>query len=175
MRHQPRPTRATVLHAVTQEILDRQDGRIPTDLDDVDTFFAGQEDLIGALLLRWHTLLAARIERALAEEPDDREGSVIDAWRHAAADYRGVRMVIDELATNPPTEAIRRAVATTARHDQAAMAVAAGLASAFDEPAVRVGHRLELAARRRMQTDDATSHAPQRHAALGKLKEMLRG
>jgi hypothetical protein len=173
MKDQPKPTRATVLHTVTQEILTRQDGRIPTDVDHVDTFFADEEDLADALLLRWHTLLTARIERALAEEPDDREASVIEALCHAAKDYRGVRLVIDELATNPPTEAVARAARTTARHDWAAMAVAAGLASDFDEPAIRIGHRLELAARQRMRADDATRPASQRESALSKLKAML--
>ena len=55
MKDQPKPTRATVLHTVTQEILTRQDGRIPTDVDHVDTFFADEEDLADAPLLRWHT------------------------------------------------------------------------------------------------------------------------
>lgn len=84
-----------------------------------------------------------------------------------------MRLVIDELATNPPTEAVARAARTTARHDWAAMAVAAGLASDFDEPAIRVGQRLELAARQRMRADDTTRPACQRESALSKLKAML--
>lgn len=60
-------------------------------------------------------------------------------------------MVIDELTDNPPTEDFADAVRMTARNDWAAMAIAAGLASGLDEPAARVGQRLELEARRRNQ------------------------
>ncbi|QWC84172.1 hypothetical protein KLP28_11260 [Nocardioidaceae bacterium] len=63
---------------------------------------------------------------------------------------------------HPPTATIERAVHTTARHDWAAMAVAAGVASGFDEPAVRLGHRLELEARQRDQASASLyRHEPQ--------------
>jgi len=41
------------------------------------------EDLISTVLLRWHTLLASRLEHAVADEPDDRAQSVIGARRDA--------------------------------------------------------------------------------------------
>lgn len=151
MTDDPRPSRAGVLHAVIEETLARNDGQIPTDIDGIDTFFDGIEDLANALLLRWHTRLVASLERELADEPEDREDAVIEAWRHANWNYRGVRKVIDDFAEHPPTEEVARAVRATARNDWAAMALAAGLASAFDEPAVRVGHCLELEARRRLR------------------------
>lgn len=121
MRNDPKPTRAGVLHAVTEEILARKDGQIPTNIDGIDTFFHDTEGLADALLLRWHTLLTASLERGLVGDPEDREEMVIEAWRHATNTYRGVRMVIDELTENPPTDGVAHAVRTTARNDWAAI------------------------------------------------------
>jgi hypothetical protein len=174
MKDEPKPTRASVLNTVTEEILRRQDGQIPTDIDGIDAFFDGIEDLANTLLLRWHTRLVASLERGLADEPNDREEAVIDAWRHATRIYWGVRKVIDELAESPPTTEVAHAVRATERNDWATMAIAAGLASGFDEPAVRTGHRLELEARRRRNLDEhSTGRKPQPRKGLGKLKAKL--
>lgn len=173
MKEGPKPSRASVLHEVIEEILIRKDGQIPTDIDGIDTFFNSIEDLANALLLRWHTRLVASLERGLADEPEDREEVVIEAWRHATWIYWGVRRVIDDLADHPPTEEVAHAVRATARNDWAAMALAAGLASAFDEPAVRVGHRLELEARRRNVVEHSTARMPRPRTVLGKVKAML--
>lgn len=101
---------------------------------------------------------------------------VIEAWRHATETYRGVRMVVDELAENPPPDGVAHAVRATARNDWAAMAIAAGLASGFDEPASRVGHRLELEARRRNQLAEHTAvREPRPRNVLSKIKTILSG
>ncbi|MEZ0580254.1 hypothetical protein [Nocardioides sp. MH1] len=55
------------------------------------------------------------------------------------------------------------------------MALAAGLASAFDEPAVRVGHRLELEARQRNLMEHNTGREPPPRTVLDKFKAMLIG
>jgi hypothetical protein len=55
------------------------------------------------------------------------------------------------------------------------MAIAAGLASGFDEPAARVGRRLELEARRRNDDERSTARDPQPPTLLGRFKEMLIG
>jgi hypothetical protein len=176
MKNDPKPTRADVLHTVTEEILARKDGQIPTNIDGIDTFFHGTEGLADALLLRWHTLLTASLERGLVGDPEDREEMVIEAWRHATDTYRGVRMVIDELTKNPPTDGVAHAVRATARNDCASMAIAAGLASRFDEPAIRVGHRLELEARRRNQLAEHTAaREPRPRTVLSKIKTILSG
>ncbi|WP_310964081.1 hypothetical protein [Nocardioides terrisoli] len=175
MKEGPKPSRASVLHDVIEEILVRKDGQIPTDIEGIDTFFNGIEDLANALLLRWHTRLVASLERGLADEPEDREEAVVEAWRHATWIYWGVRKVIDDLADHPPTEEVAHAVRATAHNDWAAMAVAAGLASAFDEPAVRVGHRLELEARRRNIVEQSTARTPRPRTVLGKVKAMITG
>ena len=134
------------------------------------------EDLADALLLRWHTLLTASLERGLAGDPEDRKETVIEAWRHATETYRGVRMIIDELAENPTTDGVAHAVHATARNDWAAMAIAAGLASGFDEPAIRVGHRLELEARRRNNIVDGTAvREPPPRQLFSKFKTILIG
>ncbi|KQY61109.1 hypothetical protein ABKW28_16290 [Nocardioides sp. 31GB23] len=99
----------------------------------------------------------------------------IEPWRQATKTYRGGRMVIDELTENPPTEGVAHAVRTTARHDWAAMAIAAGLASGLDEPAIRVGHRLEIEARRSNQLAEHTAaREPRPRNVLSKIKTISR-
>jgi hypothetical protein len=63
----------------------------------------------------------------------------------------------------------------TARNDWAAMAIAAGLASGFDEPAARVGHRMELEARRRNQLERSTARDPHERGFLIRLKDAIIG
>ena len=175
MKDEPKPSRASVLHAVIEEILTRKDGQIPTNVDGIDRFFNGIEDLTNVLLLRWHTRLVASLERGLVDDPEDREEIVIEAWRHATWMYWGVRMVIDELAANPPTEAVGQAVQTTARNDWAIMAVTAGLASGFDEAAVRAGHQLEFDARRRNRAEHSTGRDTQPRTVLDRIKATITG
>jgi hypothetical protein len=55
------------------------------------------------------------------------------------------------------------------------MALAAGLASGYDEPAARVGHHLELEARRRNLLEHSTAREPHQRTLLGKFKEALLG
>lgn len=176
MKANPKPSRAGVLHSVIEEILSRNDGQIPTNIEGTDVFFHDIEDLADALLLRWHTRLTASLERGLVGDPEDRPEMVIQAWRHATETYWGVRMVLDELAENPPTEGVARAVRATARNDWAAMAVAAGLASGFDEPAIQVGHRLEREARQRSRLQRRTADPEARsRTVFNKIRAMLNG
>lgn len=174
MKDQPKASRASVLQAMIAEILARKDGQIPTEIDGIDTFFDGIDDIANALLLRWHTRLVASLERGLANDPDDRKEAVIEAWRHANWIYWGVRMVIDKFAENPPTEKVARAVQATARNDWVNMAIAAGLASGFDEPAARLGHRLELEARHRNRVERSTAREPKPRTLLGRLHKTAR-
>lgn len=175
MKTRPRLNRAGVLHDVIMEILSRKDGRIPVDIAGIDECFSGVEDLVGALMLRWHTRLIASLERGLLTEPEDRKEAVIEAWRHATWIYWGVRMVLDQLAEDPPNDVVARALQVTARNDWAAMAMAAGLASGFDEQATRVGHRLELEARRRNEAEHSTGREPRPRTLIGKLRKALAG
>lgn len=169
MKDRPNPSRSGVLRAVIDEILTRDDGQLPTDIEGITNYFSTIDELASAVLLRWHTRLVASLERGLVDDPEDREEAVIEAWRHAAQIYSGVRKVIDELADNPPTEVVHHAVVATTRNDWAIMAITAGLASGVDGAGVRVGHRLELEARRR----DVAGHGAHPHlgarSLLGRL------
>lgn len=169
MKDRPNPSRSGVLHAVIDEILTRDDGQIPTDIEGITTYFSTIDDLANAVLLRWHTRLVASLERGLVDDPEDREEAVIEAWRHAAQIYSGVRKVIDELADNPPTVVVHQAVVATARNDWAIMAIAAGLASGVDGAGARVGHRLELEARRRHLAHEGTVSRLGVRTLLGKI------
>jgi AcrR family transcriptional regulator len=170
VKDRPKPTRASVLHAVIEEILERNDGQLPTGVDGIDAHFDNVEDLANAVLLRWHTRLIASLERGLINDPEDRREAVIEAWRHAAEVYSGVRTVIDQLGANPPTDRVRYAVMTTLRNDRAAMAIAAGLASGVDAAAVRVGHQLELEARSRGLTQHRTGRRSRTSSVLHRLR-----
>ncbi len=175
MKDRPKPSRATVLHALIEEILARDDGQIPTNIEGTDTYFTSVEDLANALMLRWHTRLVASLERGLVDDPEDRREAVIEAWRHASRIYSGVRRVIDEMAEDPPTDVVAHAVLTTARNDWAAMAIAAGLASGIDELGARVGQRLELEARQRNLTEQSAANKPAARSLLGTLMAHLVG
>lgn len=81
MKDRPNPSRSGVLHAVIDEILTRDDGQVPTDIEGITTYFSTIDDLANAVLLRWHTRLVASLERGLVDDPEDREEAVIEAWR----------------------------------------------------------------------------------------------
>lgn len=175
MKDRPKPSRATVLHALIEEILARDDGQIPTNVEGTDTYFNNVEDLANALLLRWHTPLVASLERGLVDDPEDRREAVIEAWRHASRIYSGVRKVVDEMAEDPPTDVIAHAVLATARNDWAVMAIAAGLASGIDDLGARVGQLLELEARRRNLTEQSAANKSLARSLLGTLMAHLVG
>jgi hypothetical protein len=111
--------------------------------------FTDELGLVGALQLRWHTRLAGEIERALDDRPDDLEAAVLTGWRRAATALPGVRTVLDAYGEHPSDERMARALTTARRKDRVLMAAMAGRASAADAGAVRMGRRLEEAARAR--------------------------
>lgn len=112
--------------------------------------FADDVDLVGALLLRWHARLSARIEGALASEPADLPGAVSRAWAAAALDLPGVRRLVDEQCDTPSTPAMRALVERARDKERARLAWAAGLAAGEGPAAVAAGARLERAARDRL-------------------------
>jgi hypothetical protein len=104
VKDQPKPSRATVLHTLIEEIPARNDGHIPTNIEGTDTYFDNVEVLANALLLRWHTRLVASLERSLVDDPEDRREAVIEAWRHAARIYSAYAVSSTSLQrTHPPT------------------------------------------------------------------------
>jgi hypothetical protein len=139
--------RGDVLAAVIRAANLRLDGELPLDVDGVEAVFDDIDDLVGALLLRWHTRLAAHLEQALFVEPMDLEAAVNGAWRTSRRQLAGVRLVIDRLTENPPSPNLAAMLRVTAHKDWALMAIMAGLVSYHDESAVPVGRRLEGKAR----------------------------
>ena len=139
--------RGEVLRAVVREADARRDGVLPRDVPGVAETFADDLALVAALQLRWHTRLAGSIERELVSRPADPRAAVVDAWRHAAADLAGVRLVLDACTSAPMTEPMREALQIARAKDRALMAAMAGLANGQDRWAVPAGRRLEEEAR----------------------------
>jgi hypothetical protein len=139
--------RGQVLRAVVREADARRDGLLPRDVPGVAETFADVLALVAALQLRWHTRLAGAIERELMARPAEPRAAVLDAWREAAADLVGVRLVLDACTAAPTSEPMHRALQIAQRKDWALMAAMAGLANGQDQWAARVGRRLEDEAR----------------------------
>ena len=138
--------RGDVLRAVETAADQRRDGVLPTGVPGVAETFADEADLVGALLLRWHARLSARLERSLAADPMDLTQAVASAWAATARDRAGVRLVLDRAVAGPDSAAAR--VAQRAQElERGRLAVAAGLASAHGPRAVEAGRRVEELAR----------------------------
>jgi hypothetical protein len=139
--------RAEVMESVIAEAGRRKDGALPTDVPGVAERFRGEEDLLGALRLRWYNHLAGAIERELAVQPVDLEEAVVSAWRRTDADLPGVREI---LAAHRP---IHEGPAATAEHKEwELLGVSAGQGSISGGQTLRAGRRIEGRARRHRVT-----------------------
>jgi hypothetical protein len=125
----------------------RQDGALPLDVPGVEAVFDDIDDLVGALLLRWHTRLAGELERALASQPLDLEEAVIRGWRSTRDRLVGVRVIMDALTEQRISPQMSAKLRVTAHKDWALMAIMAGQVSYHDERAISVGRRIEAKAR----------------------------
>jgi len=139
--------RADVLRAVIDAANLRRDGALPLDVPGVEAVFDDIDDLVGALLLRWHTRLAAELEHALFTEPLDLEAAVIRGWCTARDRLAGVRLIIDSLTEERLSPEMAGKLRVTAHKDWAMMAIMAGQVSFHDETAIPVGRRIEAKAR----------------------------
>jgi hypothetical protein len=139
--------RGDVLRAVVDDANTRRDGVLPMELPGVAETFRDELDLVAALQLRWHTRLAGHIERALMDEPMELESSVLTAWRNAATELVGVRMILDAYTAHPTSVEMDNALRTAARKDWSMLAAMAGKAAVNDEGAPAVGRALEEQAR----------------------------
>lgn len=139
--------RGEVLRDVVDEVNSRRDGSLPTELPGVAETFSDDLDLVAALQLRWHTRLSGRIDRALVDEPSDLEHAVLAAWVATAEELPGVRAVLDAYHAAPTGPAMAEALEVARAKERALLAAMAGLASAQDAAAARVGARLEEEAR----------------------------
>lgn len=144
--------RGEVLRRVEEAANSRLDGALPTDVPGVAETFRDDLELVGALQIRWHTVMAATLERALDDDAlEDSAGSleqvVLTAWHDAATELAGLRRVLDAYAENPTSAELGEALDVANRKDRALLALMAGLSNGQDAAAAEVGRSLELRAR----------------------------
>jgi hypothetical protein len=141
--------RGEVLHTVITEANARRDGTLPMDLPGVAETFRGELDVLATLQLRWHTRLAGRIDRELADQPLDLESAVVDAWRATADQLPGVRAILDRFAAEPVDAEMAHVTTVSTAKERQMLAVMAGRVSRTDVEAhgQRVGEELEDRAR----------------------------
>ena len=150
--------RGDVLRTVIDEADRRRDGILPTELPGVTEAFGSDLALLAALQQRWSTRLAGHVDRALSDLPDDLETAVVDAWRGAAAELVGVRQILDAQRERPSCPEVADALEKAHRKDTVLMAAMAGLAGPSDPSAVRIGERIEAAARTAYRPTAAPRH-----------------
>jgi len=139
--------REEVLRVVVDTANENRDGVLPMHVPGVTQNFTDELDLAGALLLKWNARLSGNIERALMREPMDLESAVAEAWRTAAEQLPGVRMVIDRCAEMPATPEMERAMNRAHDRESAYLAAAAGLSSGRSTASIEAGRRVERLAR----------------------------
>lgn len=129
----------------------RRDGLVPRDVPGFAEAFASDADVVAALLLRWHTHLAGRIEREILADPDDLPRAVVSAWRLTATDLPGTHAILDRhrdlAARGELDEELATALAKSSVKERCLLALMAGLASGEGAATVAVGARLEDEAR----------------------------
>ena len=160
--------RGEILRTVISTADERLDGVLPMDLLGVSDVFRDELDLLGALSLKWHTRLAARIERELTHGPTDLEAAVIAGWRATARDLPGIRMILDHYLVAPTSSAMAEATARSHAKERVLLAVLAGKAPAhlgLDADAVRVGALIEERARAGRQAAEDARELRHRHRA----------
>lgn len=158
--------RAEVLQAVIKAANLRQDGALPLDLPGVQVVFGDIDDLVGALLLRWHTMLSGELEQVLCTEPLDLEAAVIHGWCAARDRLVGVRLILDTLTEERISPQMSAKLRTTAHKDWALMAIMAGQVSYHDETAVPIGRRIEAKARASGLVDTLAAGDPKESRSL---------
>ena len=172
--------RGDVLRAVVDHADLHRDGLLPTHLPGVAETFRDETDLVSTLQLRWHTRLAGRIERTLAELPADHEAAVVSAWRATATELPGVRMILDRAAAEPAGDELAAALRRAAAKEHTLLAAMAGLAAMDDDRAPAIGRVLEDEARAGLPSAPAPAATPRTHRAdgagrslVGRLKAVL--
>lgn len=141
-------SRGAILRDVITAANDRRDGVLPFDVPGATAVFDDDLALLGALQLRWHTRLAGRIERELAQQPLDLENAVVAAWQATADELPGVLAIVDRHRAAPTSAAMADAMARSAVKERAMLAMMAGRASSPDD-ADQAGAAIERRARRR--------------------------
>ena len=143
--------RGEILRQVIDAADARPDGTLPTGIDGLHEAFASDADLLGALMLRWHTRLAGRIEREILADPYRLPDAVVAAWRATVDEHPGIRAVIDAYADRAARgeldAELTQALTTATRKEHVLLAMMAGLASGEGAATQAVGARLAAQAR----------------------------
>lgn len=142
-----RLSRGAILRDVITAANARRDGALPLDVPGAAEAFGDDLTLLGALQLRWHTRLAGRIEHELLQQPMDLEGAVVRAWQATADELPGVLAVVDRHRAAPTSAAMADAMSRSADKERTLLAMMAGLVSAPDDDAARIGAAIENRAR----------------------------
>jgi hypothetical protein len=170
--------RGDVLRDVIAAADQRRDGVLPRDVDGVSATFADDLDLLAALLLKWHTRLAGRIEREQMTQPMNLRASVVRAWHQTADELPGIRAILDEQRLRTADAATAEVLRKSADKEHVLLAVMAGAASAHDSLAASVGAGIENEAKATSPSYDALEQGGEREQSgrptlLGRLKAAL--
>ncbi|GGO93431.1 hypothetical protein GCM10011584_32110 [Nocardioides phosphati] len=140
--------RGDVLQAVIKEADVRRDGELPMYVAGVEQVFRDELDLLGALSLRWHTRLSGHTETIAKEQPLDLEQATIEAWRGAADEIPGVRLVLDKALAEGDDEVVE-ILERSREKERELLALNSGRISAYQlaEHGARVGAAVEAKAR----------------------------
>lgn len=140
--------RGDVLQAVIKEADARRDGILPMYVTGVEQTFSDELDLLGALSLKWHTRLAGHIERAAKDQPLDLEAATIEAWRAAADETPGIRLVLDKALADADEETVTL-LERSQQKELELLALNSGKISTYqlEEHGARVGAAVEAKAR----------------------------
>lgn len=140
--------RGDVLQAVIKEANIRRDGELPMYVPGVEQVFGDELDLLGALSLKWHTRLSGHIETKAKDQPLDLEQATIEAWRAAADEIPGIRLVLDAALAEGDDEVV--AILERSREkERELLALNSGKISAYQlaEHGAHVGAGVEAKAR----------------------------
>jgi len=140
--------RGDVLQAVIKEADTRRDGELPMYVAGVEQVFSDELDLLGTLSLKWHTRLSGHIETAAKDQPLDLEQATIQAWRAAADETPGVRLVLDKALAEGDDEVVAL-LARSQEKERELLALNSGKISTYQlaEHGARVGAGVEEKAR----------------------------
>ena len=144
-----------MLRGVIDAADERLDGHLPVDVTGVAETFGDAGTLARVLQVRWRARLAAEVDRALADRPDDGPAAVVKAWRRTTRALPGVRLVLDREVAEADEGDRARWERRVARQREW-LAVRAGLAPdtrALDENAVAIGAELEAEGRRYVEPE----------------------
>jgi len=167
--------RGEILRQVIAVADERRDGHLPLELTGVRDNFAGDLDLLSALMLKWHARLSGNVERELMLEPMDLESAVARAWRLTSDEMPGVRAIIDRYTAQPTDHDMAAALERAQQREWLRLAGAAGVASDESGAAARAGARIEQDAR---ALPDGSVHpvnlVPEQPAPSGSLVDRIK-